>query len=197
MGNADRGWPENAEVTLGASRDVDENPLNAEVEAGWDAKAEDAALARLENVLLENGLLGNGPLDNGLLWVLNTDTGWDCVPNADTGCWGARAPNADGVPNADVDAGAPNTDVWVGAAAGVDPNADWPKTEPPWFGWDAVVLVAPAPAPNAEGCPEKAENPPPPNALVVPEPAKLPNAPVAGLIREDCACEGWPNAEDC
>jgi hypothetical protein len=83
MGNADIGWAENADATLGTSRDVEDDPPNAEVEAGWDAKAEDAALARLENVLLESGLL----------CVLNADTGWDWVwvpnavpPKADTGC---------------------------------------------------------------------------------------------------------------
>jgi hypothetical protein len=62
MGNADMGWAENADATLGTSRD---DPPNAEVEAGCEEKADNAALLRLENVL-----------DVGLGWVLNADTGW-------------------------------------------------------------------------------------------------------------------------
>lgn len=74
-----------------------------------------------------------------LLCALNPGTGWDWFwvpnvepPNTDKGCEGARAPNAEGAPNAEVAIGVPNADVWLGAA-GATPNADWPKAEPLGF----------------------------------------------------------------
>lgn len=165
MGNAERGWRENADSSLGASEVV-----NAE----GGVNGEEVELLVFGNALLE-----------AFPWLLNIDgvvfgaiLKAD-VPNAETvgAVCCVNAPKAEGAPNAEVVGalGVPNAGVFA-----AELNEGWPNADTAFDCGDAAFV------PKADGWVVNAEKPPPPpNALVDPELFKDPNAPEAGLINDD------------